>query len=114
MMIRIDPALDLLGPLRLPPRRRQNPWLRRALVFCSCVLLLDALFGDRGLAQTMKAREAFRRASQDLVSLKRENAALHDEVRRLREDPATLEAVARANLGLIRRGEILVILKDVR
>lgn len=112
-MIRTDPALDLVGPPKLPPRRRQNPWLRRALVFFSCVVLFDGLFGDRGLAQTMKARQELRRSSENLASLKRKNAQLQDEVRRLREDPATLEAVARAELGLIRRGEILVILKDL-
>jgi cell division protein FtsB len=113
-MIQTDPALDPHGSRTLPPRRRQNPWVRRALVFVSCVVLFDGLFGDRGLAQTIKARQELRRSSEDLASLKRKNAALQDEVRRLREDPATLEAVARAELGLIRRGEILVILKDLR
>jgi len=112
-MIKTDSARDLVGPPTLPARRGPNPWLRRALVFVSCVLLLDGLFGDRGLARTISARQEFRRASENLASLKRKNAALSDEVRRLREDPATLEAVARAELGLIRRGEILVILTDL-
>ena len=112
-MVKTDPARDLGGPPTLPSRRRQNPWLRRAPVFFGCVVLFDGLFGDRGLAQTIKARQEFRRASEHLTSLKRKNAALQDEVRRLREDPATLEAVARAELGLIRRGEIQVILTDL-
>ena len=113
-MSKTDPTLDPDGPPTLSARRRQNPWVRRALVFVSCVVLFDGLFGDRGLAQTIKARQELRRSSENLTSLKRKNAALQDEVRRLREDPATLEAVARAELGLIRRGEILVILKDLR
>ena len=112
-MIKTDPARDLAGPPKLPPRCRENPWLRRALVFISCVVLFDGLFGDRGLAQTMKARQEFRRAAESLAGLKQKNASLHDEVRRLRDDPATLEAVARAELGLIRRGEILVILTNL-
>ena len=113
-MIKTDPALDPHGPPTLSPRHRQNPWVRRALVFVSCVVLFDGLFGDRGLAQTIRARQELRRSSENLASLKRKNASAQDEVRRLREDPATLEAVARAELGLIRRGEILVILKDLR
>ena len=112
-MIKTDPALDHDGPPTLSPRRRQNRWVRRALVFVSCVVLFDGLFGDRGLVQTIKARQELRRSSETLASLKRKNAELQVEVRRLREDPATLEAVARAELGLIRRGEILVILKDL-
>lgn len=112
-MIKTDSACDLVAPPTLAPRRRQNPWLRRALVFFGCIVLFDGLFGDRGLAQTIKARREFRRASDHLASLKRTHVALHDEVRRLREDPATLETVARAELGLIRRGEILVILTDL-
>jgi cell division protein FtsB len=111
-MIKIDHARDRDAPPTLPARR-QNPWLRRGLVFVSCVVLFDGLFGDRGLVQTIKAGQELRRSSENLASLKRKNAELQDEVRRLREDPGTLEAVARADLGLIRRGEILVILKDV-
>ena len=78
------------------------------------MLLLDALFGDRGLWQTIKARQDLQAASLSLEQLQRENAALRAEVRRLQEDPATLEFVARQELGLIRHGEILVVLKDVK
>jgi cell division protein FtsB len=111
-MIRTAPALDSNGLPPVPLRPRQSPWLLRALVFFSCVALMDGLFGDRGLAQTIKARQDFRRAIESLARAKRENAALHDEARRLRQDLVTLEAVARKQLGLIRPGEILVILKD--
>lgn len=111
-MIKTDPARDLMGPPALPPRRQPSPWLRRALVFVSCVVLFDGLFGDRGLTRTIRARQEIRQASENLASLKRKNLAMTDEVRRLREDPATLESVARAELGLIRHGEILVILTD--
>jgi cell division protein FtsB len=34
--------------------------------------------------------------------------------RRLRTDPATIEAVARGQLGLVREGEILVTIHDAR
>ena len=38
---------------------------------------------------------------------------LREEARLLREDPATIEEIARRELGLIRPGEKLFILKDV-
>jgi len=46
--------------------------------------------------------------------LKQENAGLREQIRRLREDPEAIEAIARQDLGLMRPGEILVIVKDVK
>ena len=94
--------------------RRRSRRVRLTIVFLGCVLLLDAVFGERGFFQTIRSREALRRAEQQLADLKRENAALRGEVRRLQQDPATLELVARQQLGLVRAGEILVVLTDVK
>ena len=99
-----------------PAHRRRQPrrfWSHVAL-FAACVLLVNGLFGERGLMDTIRARRAFSNAARDLDRLKRDNAALRDQARRLRDDPATIETVARGELGLIRPGEILVTIKDVR
>jgi cell division protein FtsB len=101
------------APEPVAPSRRSSPWTRRLLVFVSCVLLLDALFGDKGLTETLRARQDLRRASANLDNLTRENAAMREQVRRLQNDPAAIEAVARKDLGLVRRGEILIVLKDL-
>jgi cell division protein FtsB len=98
----------------LPPRRRHNPWVRRILVFATCVLMLDALFGDRGLAETRRARRTFQQAEETVKRMKHENAGLREQIRRLKDDPGTIESVARAELGLIKPGEILVVVKDVK
>jgi cell division protein FtsB len=45
--------------------------------------------------------------------VKQENAALREQRRRLVEDPDTIEALARQELGLIRSGEILAVIRDV-
>jgi cell division protein FtsB len=45
--------------------------------------------------------------------VREENARLRDEARRLREDPRTIEEIARRELGLIKPGEKLFIIKDV-
>ncbi len=96
-----------------PQRRSTNPWIRRGLLFVAGVILLDSLFGDRGLAQTVRARTDYKRAVASLEALKAQNAQLRDEVRRLTADPAAIEAVAREELGLVRPGEILVVVKDL-
>src|SRR6185503_14215346 len=42
------------------------------------------------------------------------NARLREQARRLRNDPRAIESVARGELGLLRPGEILVTVKDVK
>jgi cell division protein FtsB len=95
-------------------KKRSSPWIRRGLVFVACAVLLDSLIGDHGLAETMRAQREYSRANTDLVRLQHENAALREKLRRLATDPAAIEAVARQELGLIRPGEILVVLKNVK
>jgi cell division protein FtsB len=99
-------------PARLRPRRAQRRWVRRALIFVSCVLLVDSVVGERGLVRRVRAQHDLVQAAARLGQLKRENAALRDQVAKLHTDPGTIEAAARQQLGLIRRGEILVVVKD--
>jgi len=84
------------------------------MLFAACVLLVNGLFGERGLTDTIRARRAFATAARELDQLKRDNDALRDKARRLRSDPATIESVARGELGLVRPGEILVTIKDIK
>ena len=84
------------------------------MLFAACVLLVNGLFGERSLLESIRARRAYTRAARDLARLKQENADLRDQARRLRNDPATIESVARGDLGLLRAGEILVTVRDVK
>ena len=84
------------------------------MLFAACVVLVNGLFGERGLLETIRARRAYAAADRELARLKSENAALRDQARRLRTDPATIEAVARGQLGLVRPGEIVVTVRDVK
>ena len=102
------------GPAPAIPRRQPRRFWSHAVLFTACVILANALFGERGLTETLRARRSYGAARQDLARLKRENASLRDHVRRLRTDPATIESVARSELGLVRPGEILVTIKDVK
>ena len=99
------------GTVKLPPRRREQRWIGRALCFAGCVLAVNALIGERGLSETLRARREFRQAVSDLSRIQYENAALATTIDRLSHDADTIEDVARAELGLIRPGEILVVVK---
>ena len=76
------------------------------MLFTACVLLVNGLFGERGLTETIRARRAYAASIGDLNQVKRENAELRDMARRLRTDPATIEAVARGQLGLVDEGGV--------
>jgi cell division protein FtsB len=89
-----------------------NRWLPWALAFIACAVGLNALIGDRGLAETLRARGEQERVAADLARLRQENAALQDRIDRL-YDPRTIEELARQELGLVRKGEVLVLIKNV-
>lgn len=84
------------------------------LIFVTLVLVVDALIGEKGLVESMRARRRYQEVQASLDALRRDNARLRDEMRRLNEDPATIESVAREELGLIRPGEVVFILKDAK
>jgi cell division protein FtsB len=77
------------------------------------VLVIDALVGEKGLLAMMQARQQYRGLEQSLAEVRAENARLREDARRLREDPAAIEDLARRELGLIKPGEKLFIVKDV-
>ena len=96
-----------------PQPRKRRRTIQYLLLAGGCVLLIDALVGDKGLLAMMEARARYRTLEQSLTAARSENARLREEARLLREDPATIEEIARRELGLIRPGEKLFILKDV-
>ena len=96
------------------PRRQPRRFWGPAVLFVTSVLLVNALIGERGLMETIRARRANATAAGNLQRLKQQNARLREEARRLRTDPGTIEAVARGELGLVRAGEILVTIKDIK
>ena len=110
---RTSPALPTLPPL--PRRGERRDRLRRRLtvilLLMSVVLLANALVGERGLIATRRARQDAAALTADIDRLKAENAALRDEARRLTDDPAAIERAARRDLGMIRPGEIVVLIK---
>ena len=94
-------------------QRRGRRILAGLFFFVVCVLVVDALVGDQGLAATMRARKQYDELASDLARLRHENASLREEARRLREDPAAIEEIARRELGLMSPGERVFIIRDV-
>lgn len=110
---------DSPAPLRrrkTPEVAAPSPWRTRllnyVLGFVTVVLVVDALVGDRGLVDTLRARRQHDAIVAALAQKRQENARLRDDIRRLKEDPGAIESLAREQLGLIREGEVLFIVRD--
>jgi cell division protein FtsB len=88
----------------------RDPRVIRALIaFAAAILLANALAGDRGLTATVRARHDRLALAAAIQSLRAENASLRARAQALKSDPATIEAVARKELGLLRRDEKVIV-----
>ena len=87
--------------------------LRHILIFITLVIVVDAIAGEKGLLALLEARREYAALERSLERARAENAELRETARRLREDPAAIEEAARRELGLIKPGEMLFIVKDV-
>lgn len=83
------------------------------VVFFCAVMGVDAVVGDRGVLAMWRARQQYEELSSTLARVRSENARLAEAARRLRDDPTAIEELARRELGLIRPGEKVFIVKDL-
>ena len=102
------------------PRRTQGgpirarPVARFILLLVGAAIAMDGLVGELGLLAVLRARRDSEELRTQIEQLKTENNDLREEARRLREeDPSTIESVARRELGLIRPGEKVFIIRTV-
>ena len=122
-IVPLDPG-GRRNPAPEPLRRRKPapvsaPSVRRKLlsglvIFVGVVLVVDALVGEKGLVEMLRARDAARLEAAKVNALRQENARLREVKRRLSDDPSAIEAEARQQLGFTRPGEVMFILKDIR
>jgi cell division protein FtsB len=117
--IRTAMATDKTGPAArhrtrtpgLPLRRRRG--LHLLLLFVASIFVAHALVGDRGLLTLLRARRQHAELAATIARARAENARLRSEARRLRDDPSAIEEIARRELGLIKPGEKVFIVKDL-
>ena len=94
------------------PKQRGRRVVQYGLIILGSLLFLDALVGEKGFVENLKARQQYEAIERSLGRLKNDNERLRKEVELLRKDPDTIEGIARRELGLMRPGEKLFIIKD--
>ncbi len=83
------------------------------VVLVASIIIVDGLVGDRGLLAMLRARHEYDDLAAAISRQRAENGRLREQARRLREDPTAIEEIARRELGLIKPGERVFIVKDI-
>ena len=103
---------------RVQPVPASNAGRRRllnlVLGFAAVVLLVDALVGEKGFMDRLRAGREYQQHAAKLNAMRRENAGLRSQIIRLDTDPSAIEEIARREMGLMKRGELLFIIRDAR
>jgi cell division protein FtsB len=90
----------------------QRKALSLALFLILAASALNALFGDRGLLELLKVRDEIESLDQEIAMLRAENRRILEEVRSLKTSPLVVERLARENLGLVKPGEIVLLIRE--
>ena len=86
---------------------RQSVFLALSIVFLF-LLLLFIVFSDSGLADLFGLKSERDRLVQENTRLKEENMSLFRTVERLKNDPEYIESIARKELGMIKKDEVIL------
>ncbi len=102
-------SIEIIGT-RAEVRRRGGiipSWVVLGMImlatFSLCVTVNIRTHGEAGTASSQYAT-----MQQDVDSLRRGNAVLQSEIRRLNSDPKAIESAARSQLNMARANEIII------
>ena len=75
------------------------------------LMLLFIVFGENGLSDLSKIKKQKENLSRKNEELKKENISFYREIERLKHDPRYVEDVARKELGVIGKDEVIIKVK---
>lgn len=78
-----------------------------ALLLFAIVFVPLRILDEQGLPRYRKLRAELLQTRQESSRLRREVVALEEHVGRLRQDPTALERIARDEIGMLRRDELV-------
>ena len=74
-------------------------------------LAVQAVFGPTGQLEMNRLEEEIQSLTREKEALESGNLQVMGEIESLKTDPATIEKIAREELGLVREGEIKIVTK---
>ena len=77
------------------------------------VLFFSIIVGDKGISSLQLIKIERQALKSTHAELKRKNLKLYHEIERLKMDPVYIEAIARQELGLIGKKEIVINMSNI-
>ena len=86
---------------------------KQKILISGCIItlfamLLFSLFSDKGLSDYFELKSERDRLVLENVRLKEKNDELYRTIERLRNDPEYIESIARKELGMIKKDEVIL------
>jgi cell division protein FtsB len=104
--VRVRPRVDAAREAR---NGRRTAWV---LAFVLVLLAVNAIIGDHGFLAARRAAQERDALAAAVAALRLENQHLQQEGRRLQTDPSAIADAAQRELGFVKPGETLVIIRD--
>jgi len=95
------------------PRRNASITLRAVMLLSgvlTIVFIVSFLFSDRGISQLQGSRRRVDDLRVDIRRLQSENARLRSEIDSVKHSTFAVERIAREELGMAKKGEIIYLL----
>lgn len=64
-------------------------------------------FGDKGVMKLLEVDRTHRQLKKEIEHLEEQNKKMRQKVQALKTDPDTIESIAREELGLAKKGELI-------
>jgi cell division protein FtsB len=106
-----EKLLEIQPPMNSPTHIPRLKAMAVAAVVVCC-LVYGVLRDDEGVMHVFRERSRVQELSHSVNSLREENKQLRAEIKALRENPRAIEKLAREDLGLSRKGEVVFILES--
>jgi cell division protein FtsB len=89
------------------PLKGYNKKVLVTILLLVSVMIFFTFFGDKGLLQVYRLRRELREIERVNMELRQENERLRGEIGNLRTNKKYIEELARRELGLVKKGEIV-------
>ncbi len=91
---------------------QRNRKIRLIFLVAAAALAIYSIIGEQGLWELNKMVHRRNEIRAEISGLERDNNSLAEQIGLLRNDQATVEALARTKLGLVRSGEVVYIFPE--
>ncbi len=91
----------------MAPLKGYNKGVLVTILLLASVMIFFTFFGDKGLLQVYRLRRELREIERVDMELRQENERLIGEIDNLRTNKTYIEELARRELGLVKKGEIV-------